>query len=250
MSATTTELPLRDPAQLRDWLHQVLPFASAQALGQLLLDDDTHARRLAPHERHRLATMALNDGYRLADSINRQFVQCGDPLALAQAMDIALVHVPGDSRCGETLFFADYTAKPPTIRLFDHAIGRINRYLAHGEIADALGFSDATPLFVAHELYHHLDCADSEPICKRIRVTVLRLGRWRLTAGIAALAEIGAGAFAQRLLGLRTHPLIIDLVARFDHDQRQASTHCDLLFAKSFTEVSQGFEPTTGTAAW
>jgi hypothetical protein len=50
-------------------------------------------------------------------------------------------------------------------------------------------------------------------IARRYRPTVFRIGNWHWRTGIAALAEIAAGAFAQSLLGLPCHPRVLDFVA-------------------------------------
>ena len=83
--------------------------------------------------------------------------------------------------------------------------------------------ADVTPVFVAHELYHHFDCMrDEPPLAARHRVALLRFGPVRWTSGLVSLAEIAAGAFAQHLLGLRYHPKILDLLTLFDAAPRAA----------------------------
>src|SRR5438876_7531665 len=57
-------------------------------------------------------------------------------------------------------------------------------------------------IYVAHELYHHLEATGLEPAAAPARVTLARLGRWRWESGIRALSEIAAHAFAQALLDL------------------------------------------------
>jgi hypothetical protein len=42
---------------------------------------------------------------------------------------------------------------------------------------------------------------------------LFRIGGWQWRTGIAALAEIAAGAFAQSLLDLPCHPRVLDLIA-------------------------------------
>jgi hypothetical protein len=43
---------------------------------------------------------------------------------------------------------------------------------------------------------------------------LFRIGNWRWRTGVAALAEIAAGAFAQSLLDLPCHPHVLNFVAR------------------------------------
>jgi len=51
------------------------------------------------------------------------------------------------------------------------------------------------------------------PIARRYQPSLLRIGNWHWRTGIAALAEIAAGAFAQSLLDLPCHPKALDRVA-------------------------------------
>jgi 3-oxoacyl-[acyl-carrier-protein] synthase III len=51
------------------------------------------------------------------------------------------------------------------------------------------------------------------PIARRYQATLFSIGGRRWRTGIAALAEIAAGAFAQSLLDLPVHPRLLDLVA-------------------------------------
>ena len=81
----------------------------------------------------------------------------------------------------------------------------------------------ARPVYLAHELYHHFDLARGEgSIVQCNRVVLFQLGRFRWTSGVAAIAEIAAGAFAQRLLGLRFHPKLLDLLAAYEANPASA----------------------------
>jgi len=77
-----------------------------------------------------------------------------------------------------------------------------------------LGRATPRDVFIAHELYHHAEAVRTKtPIAQRYRPTLFRIGNWHWRTGIAALAEIAAGAFAQSLLDLPCHPRVLDLVA-------------------------------------
>jgi hypothetical protein len=86
-----------------------------------------------------------------------------------------------------------------------------------GGVLAARLLGQATPqeVFVAHELFHHIEATRSDiPIARRYRPSLFRIGRWHWRTGIAALSEIAAGSFAQSLLDLPCHPRVLDLVAR------------------------------------
>ena len=59
-------------------------------------------------------------------------------------------------------------------------------------------------------------------MARRQPVTLFSLGPFRWKAGLPSLAEIGAGAFAQRFLGLRVHPDWI-VRAAMEHSKTGAS---------------------------
>jgi len=89
-----------------------------------------------------------------------------------------------------------------------------------GAVGDGLAvrlLGQATPqfVFVAHELFHHIEATRSDiPMARRYRPTLFRIGGWHWRTGIAALSEIAAGSFAQSLLDLPCHPHVLDLLAR------------------------------------
>jgi hypothetical protein len=77
-----------------------------------------------------------------------------------------------------------------------------------------LGQATAQDVFVAHELFHHIEATRPDvPMARRYRPTLFRIGGWHWRTGIAALSEIAAGAFAQGLLDLPCHPRVLDLLA-------------------------------------
>jgi hypothetical protein len=119
--------------------------------------------------------------------------------------------------------FAEYAERPPTITLYRRAIDWANRQLTASRECDMLNLEDCTPVFLAHELYHHLARrAPREPFSRAYRVTLLQFGRWRWTSRIASLEEIAAGAFAQSLLGMKVHPRLIEpLWVREEHGGEQ-----------------------------
>ena len=81
---------------------------------------------------------------------------------------------------------------------------------------------DCRQVFIAHELYHHLDGAEQRPLLKRFSVDVLRIGRLVLRRPLPLLEELAAGAFAQSLLGLSFHPRLLDVMFVCDANPSKA----------------------------
>ena len=68
-------------------------------------------------------------------------------------------------------------------------------------------------VFLAHELFHHVEAKSNEPpLARHHAVTRLRVATWRLRAPVLTLSEIAAGACAQAMLSLPYHPAILDFV--------------------------------------
>jgi hypothetical protein len=160
-----------------------------EALARLVLEADPQFRRIRPGDVDPLIAAALADGAALAAAMESR-----NPRALAAARGIAVVDAE-EADFGTTLVLADWRA------------GRITLYGAALARLSAVAGFDVTPVYVAHELYHHLDAARPDPLARRHRVRIL--GPW--TSGLAALGEIAAGAFAQALLELPWHPKWLEL---------------------------------------
>lgn len=173
---------------------------------QLMLRDDPHFGRIEPARRDELVAIALADGRDVAAAVRLRWGS--DPDTIAARCGVSVVDDDGGADYGTTVVFAEYFTGPRRVVLHRHAIGRIDAVLARRP-------GPATParsVYLAHELFHHLDCAGPQPsLAQRHRVTVLALGRWRWTTGLSSLAEIAAGAFAQELLRLAVHPRVLEL---------------------------------------
>lgn len=175
-----------------------------------LLAADPQFRRIDAVRRDALIDAALAIGAASADEVRRCHGNDPDAIAAASGIPVEVCATPADY--GTTLVFAEYRSRPPRIVLFRDAIARVDACLEHAATRARWRIASARPVYVAHELFHHLD-ADAVTRLPAHRVTLFAVGRWRWTAGVAALSEIAAGAFAQRLLDLPAHPRALDLLA-------------------------------------
>lgn len=180
-----------------------------QALGLLMLESDPVYRRIPARDRDGLVASALRDGTDVAEEVGARWGH--DPDDIAARLGIPVVDSDDDAGFGSTVVFAEYQARQTRIVLYRGAIARLQT--AADRDARLSLPCPARSVLLAHELYHHFDCTGAQPpIARRRRVTLLTLGRWRWTSGIASLAEIAAGAFAQTLLRLPVHPKHLDLL--------------------------------------
>lgn len=175
-----------------------------------LLAADPQFHRIEAAHREAMIASAIAAGVACADDVRRRHGHDPDAIAAALGIPVEVSESPADY--GSTLVFAEYRSRPPRIVLFAAAIARVDACLADAPMRTQWRIASARPVYVAHELFHHLD-ADAVTRRPDLRVTLFALGRWRWTSGVAALSEIAAGAFAQRLLDLPAHPRGLDLLA-------------------------------------
>jgi hypothetical protein len=178
-----------------------------------MLEADPHAWRLDHAAQLAAVSDALADGAATADSLRDRFTSI-DPREIARELGLTVEVTDDDPLVGSLWRFAEYQPRPPGIRLYDRGLAALG-YAVSGSLAKRL-LGSATPqdVFIAHELYHHAEAiGPGVSITRRHQATLFRIGSWHWRSGIAALAEIAAGAFAQSLLDLPYHPRVLDFVA-------------------------------------
>lgn len=195
-----------------------LPFeeiatASPETLGMLMLKSDLHAARLDDSAQRVAVSDALADGAAIARDLRTRFPDLS-PHQIAGELQVTVATIDDDPMVGSIWRFAEYRPRPPQILLYARGLAPVEQALARAPAARLLGEAAVRDVFIAHELYHHAEATRAEmPIARRHRATLFQIGRWRWRTGIATLAEIAAGAFAQALLQLPCHPKVLDFLA-------------------------------------
>ena len=187
--------------------------ASPEALGLVMLQVDPHAWRLDHATQRAAVTDALADGTDTAQKLRTRFTGLS-PEQIARGLGVPVEITDGDPMVGSIWRFAEYQPRPPRIVIYRRGLRPLERHLTGERAASLLDRATPQDVFIAHELYHHIEAVRTEtPIARRYRPSLLRIGNWHWRTGIAALAEIAAGAFAQALLDLPCHPKALDFVA-------------------------------------
>jgi hypothetical protein len=187
--------------------------ASPETLGLLMLQADPHAWRLDRSTQSAAVSDALADGTAAAGKLRARFPGLA-PDQIARELGLPVETTDGDPMVGSIWRFAEYRPRPPRIVLYSRGLAPLERRLTGARAAQLLGEATPRDVFIAHELYHHIEAVRPDvPIARRYRPSLFRIGNWHWRTGIAVLAEIAAGAFAQSLLGLPCHPKMLDAVA-------------------------------------
>ena len=183
---------------------------SPETLALAMLQADPHAWRLDRATQLAAVADALADGIAEAANLRMRFADLS-PEQIARALGVPVETSNADPMVGTLWRFAEYQPRPPRIVLYRRGLHPLER---NARAAPLLGRATPRDVFIAHELYHHIEAVRPEtPIARRYRPSLFRIGNWHWRTGIAALSEIAAGAFAQSLLDLPCHPRALDFVA-------------------------------------
>jgi hypothetical protein len=178
-----------------------------------MLATDPHAWRLDRAAQLAAVSDALADGAPKARSMRDRFGDIG-PREIALGLGLSIESSDEDPLVGSLWRFAEYRSRRPGIVLYERGLAALESALRGALARRVLGSAMPRDVFIAHELYHHLEAHGSGlPIARRHQATLFRLGSWHWRTGVAALAEIAAGAFAKSLLDLPCHPRVLDLIA-------------------------------------
>jgi hypothetical protein len=190
-----------------------LAAAPAERLAFAMLEADPHARRLELAAKFAAVRDALEEGTATAKSLRARFPDLA-PHQIARELGVPVEATDDDPLVGSIWRFAEYRQRPARIVLYGRGLALLDGAVAGGLAVRLLGHATPQQVFIAHELFHHTETMRPDmPIAQRYRPTLFRIGGWHWRTGIAALAEIAAGAFAQSLLDLPCHPRVLDLVA-------------------------------------
>ncbi len=219
------------PAALAELLARAGPAATPAALGLVELQADRQFHRIPEAGRRPLVEDALACGREAARAMRALFDQA-DPQALAGHLGVQVRVVAGEGGFGNVAVLADYAPRPACIRLYASVIEALDRHLDAYPDSDRLAATGTRPVFLAHELFHHLEGQrPAQALAARHRVILFTLGPLKRTAGLSSLAEIAAGAFAQHFLALRYHPKLLDVVTLFTRDPEAAGRMVDRICA-------------------
>jgi hypothetical protein len=203
--------------ELADLLERALTRTSAEDLWQLMLREDPVYRKIQV-EMHgeavsRAASFGRNAAADLAERLGTR-----DPAAIANALKVAVVNLEAPHVFGRTVRTSTYTQKTRTIALYSGAVTEMNNVLADADLFRVLVCRDVRPVYVAHELLHHLEEDGLGRAADLLHVVTFSLGPIRLRSGIGQMSEIAADAFAQTLLELPAPPRLLDYLTVCIHN--------------------------------
>lgn len=144
---------------------------------------------------------AWNTGCETAKECLEKF-DTAAPDELVKKLGLTLLELDGGLASPEYRIFSEYYSNLRRIVIFKKTIMReYNKLVANGftEIND---YTKLRGLFIAHEIFHHLECHEIGLTSRKKKITTFKIGPFEITSGIRAMCEIGAHSFTKTLLGI------------------------------------------------
>jgi len=202
------------------------------ALWAALLREDLVYAKIPTDERQSAVERAAAAGRQAAEECRPRH-GTNDPVALVEKLGVRLIESDAPYVYGALVQTSTYVGRPPTITLYTGAIAEMNGFLADQHLAETLHIGDVRPVYLAHELFHHLEETVLGRAAALVRVVTFRLGPLTLRSGIAHLSEIAADAFAQRLLDLPVAPRLLDYLTVWIHNRAAGVRGLEALAAET-----------------
>jgi hypothetical protein len=201
-------------------LEQILRAKPAEHLWRLMLQEDPVYAKIPDPLRDEAVVRAAAIGREAARGLPER-VGTRDPKTIAETLGVPIVLSPDPHVFGTVVRTSTYTQRTRTITLYLGAVDEMDRLLAGG-LGDLLGVASVGPVYLAHELFHHLEEDSLGRAAERLKVITFKLGPIVLRSGIGQMSEIAADAFAQALLGLRFAPRLLDFLTIWIHNPEAA----------------------------
>jgi len=196
----------------------VLQRGAGVVLWLAMLPEDAVYGKIPADLRRPSVEQAAEYGRRAARDL-RARLGAADPAALGEQLGVRVEWSDGPYVFGKIVQTSTYAQRLRTITIYSGSVEEMNRFLAAEGLVPVLGISDVGPVYLAHELFHHLEEDSLGRAANLVRVTTLKLGPLVRRSGIGQLSEIAADAFAQTLLGLTFAPRLLDYLTVWIHNQ-------------------------------
>lgn len=174
-------------------------YQSPHDIGMAELKRDVVFRKIPPEQYDELISFAWGKGEKAARDYTEK-LGTSIPSEMAKKLGIHVAWknwTPGKSN---VRVYSEYEDNSETITLYENIIrSGIKKAVEHGY--DRIKtFSAAKELFIAHEIYHQLECRHLGLASKERKVVTLKIGPLQRTSGLRSLCEIGAHAFSKTLM--------------------------------------------------
>jgi hypothetical protein len=176
-------------------------FQGKYELGMWELQNDVLFNRIAVEQYHELIDFAWNTGYKTAKEYITKY-ETSSPTEMLNKLGLTLLELNDGYISPEYRILSEYFSNMKRIVLYKSTIIEEVKKLKNLGISGFDEYTHIRELFIAHEIFHHIECHDQGLTSKQKKIVTFRWGPFTLTSGVRALCEIGAHSFAKTLLNL------------------------------------------------
>jgi hypothetical protein len=204
-------------SEIASLVEAVLRQKTAEDLWALMLCEDPVYGKIPKDLRREAVLRAAQFGRQASEGVVARLGTM-DPMAIVQALEVRLSWSDEPHVFGKIVRTSTYAHRTRTITIYTGSVEEMNRALAAPDLLSLLEVRDVGPVYIAHELFHHLEEEGLGRAANLFRIVTLKLGPFALRSGIGQLSEIAADAFTQKLLGLRAAPRLLDYLTVWIHN--------------------------------
>jgi len=205
--------------QICELVSRLITELDDESFGLIQLRNDLIHRRIPEEVRRDIIRFALKTGEHIADIFLCE--GSSDPLKLIQSLKIKVREESQGYRFGSVYFFSEYVGRPPTIVIYSRSMEELATIIDEHGLSTLLGIRDPTPVFLAHEMFHHLEKTKIGDVGGIFRVRTFRLGSLKITSGIHTLSDVAAYHFAKKLLILHFPPALLPYLILMKHEGKE-----------------------------
>jgi len=187
--------------------------------GLLQLKNDLIYERIPKEIIHDIISCTLKIGEYAAKFFLNKYSP--DPEKLAEALNIKILkNDTSENKIGPIYIFSEYRSSPPTIIIYSKAMQELKSIINKHNLNTYLKVDDPTPIFIAHEIFHHLEETMIGNVGQVFKIKIFSIGPFRKTLGINVLSDITAYHFAKKLLNLQFPPALLPYLILIERQGR------------------------------
>lgn len=209
----------------------------ASVWGQYAFSREILRNRISSEEKKRLSAKAYECGYAYADQLVEKYgTRVPSVIAKSMGLEISYPNMPSDT---SRVTFAEFI-EPNKVMLYKDNLDKADELLKDMEVHKILGLMQVKQLLLAHEIFHFIEVRDEKTIftqTEKIDLWAIRPFHNRST--IRSLGEIAGMAFAERLMGLRFSPFVMDVFFVYGYSKEVATILYDEIMALSQQEFTE-----------
>jgi hypothetical protein len=176
-------------------------FYDKYELGMWELKHDVLFNKIPSERYHEFIEFAWNIGYKTAQEYMNKY-ETRVPTELAGKLQLTLLELDNGYLSPEYWIFSEYMSNMKRIVLYKNTIVAEVKKLKSQGINEFDDYTKIRELFIAHEIYHHIECHDQGLTSRKKKLVTFKLGPFAMTSGIRALCEIGAHSFTKTVMNL------------------------------------------------